>query len=110
MTDINFKSENPLGDCSGILFGNLGIARKGLIVLQEWWGITDEIKRQGKQFAEQGPFITLVPDLYRGKVTEDYETAGHMMNTLDWTGAVADVKGAAQYLLSIGCTKNVVIC
>ncbi|WAR14855.1 DLHH-like protein [Mya arenaria] len=33
-------------------------------------------------------FATLVPDLYRGKITKDYEEAGHLMSGLDWPGAV----------------------
>ena len=49
--------------------------------------------------------MTLVPDLYRGKTTEDYEEAGHMMDTLDYPGAVLDIRGAARYLRSRGCLK-----
>lgn len=53
----------------------------------------------------KGNFITLVPDLYRGQTATDTETAGHLMNNLDWPGAVKDIQGAAQYLMSIGCKK-----
>lgn len=36
----------------------------GVIVLQEWWGITDEIKEQASHIVEQG-YRVLVPDLYK---------------------------------------------
>ena len=52
--------------------------------------------------------MTLVPDLYRGKTTENYEEAGHMMATLDYPGALTDIQGAAKYLLSRGCRKVIV--
>ena len=38
--------------------------------------------------SEMGNFVTLVPDLYRGKIATDHETAGHYMSDLDWSGAV----------------------
>ena len=46
--------------------------------------------------------VTLVPDLYRGKVATDHETAGHYMSDLDWPGAVKDIAGAAKYLKEKG--------
>lgn len=49
--------------------------------------------------------MTLVPDLYRGKLTTDAEEAGHFMGNLDWQGAIKDIQGAAKFLLSRGCLK-----
>ena len=46
--------------------------------------------------------VTLVPDLYRGKIATDHETAGHYMSDLDWSGAVQDIAGAAKYLKEKG--------
>ena len=37
----------------------------GIIVLQEWWGLVDQIKRTCDRFAEAG-FTALAPDLYDG--------------------------------------------
>jgi len=39
-----------------------------VIVLQEWWGINEEIKDHAKYISEQG-YHTIVPDLYNGKST-----------------------------------------
>ena len=41
--------------------------KPAVIVLQEWWGITEEIKRQAQYISEQtkGDARVLVPDLYK---------------------------------------------
>ena len=47
-----------------------------------------------------------MPDLYRGKVATDYETAGHYSASLDWQGAIQDIQASVSYLKnSRGCTK-----
>ena len=33
----------------------------------------------------------------------DNEAAGHLMNNLDWPGAVKDIQACAQYLKEKGC-------
>lgn len=67
--------------------------------------MNQQIQDEASDIAKKGDFVALVPDLYRGKVATDHETAGHYMSDLDWPGAVKDITGAAQYLLSKGCTK-----
>jgi carboxymethylenebutenolidase len=76
----------------------------GLVVVQEWWGVNDQIKNRAAWFASHG-FHAVVPDLYRGKVATDHEEAGHLMNDLDWPGAVADIAAAAEYLKTHGAKK-----
>ena len=46
-----------------------------------------------------------MPDLYRGKVAIDHETAGHYAHNLDWQGAVLDIQGSVNYLRSVGVEK-----
>ena len=67
--------------------------------------MNEQIKEQAKKIADLGNFVTVVPDLYRGKVAIDREEAGHLVHGLDWSGAVSDIKGAAEFLKSKGCTK-----
>ena len=50
----------------------------GLIVIQEWWGLTDHIVDVCDRFAKEG-FVALAPDLYGGKVAHDADEAGKMM-------------------------------
>ena len=100
---ITFSSENSaLGDCPAVLTGNFDNTTKGLVVLQEWWGMNEQIVEEASRISEQGNLVTIVPDLYRGKVATDHETAGHYMGDLDWPCAVKDVAGAVKYLLSKG--------
>lgn len=72
-------------------------SKYGIIVIQEWWGITPQILDQAKHLSEWG-YKTLVPDLYRGKIGVDAEEASHLMNNLDFVAAVEDLRGAAKYL------------
>ena len=58
---VTFPSENPLGDVPGVVIGK---ESKGLIVLHEWWGKTQQIVKQGAEMASQGNLTVLVPDLY----------------------------------------------
>jgi carboxymethylenebutenolidase len=77
----------------------------GIVVIQEWWGLTDQIKGVADRLAKAG-YRALVPDLYRGKVTLEAKEAEHLMNGLNF-GEVAgqDVRGAVQHLKSSGSPK-----
>ena len=53
----------------------------GIIVLQEWWGLVDQIKHTCDRFADAG-FTALAPDLYHGTtvpLTEPDEAGKQMM-------------------------------
>jgi carboxymethylenebutenolidase len=69
----------------------------GLVVIQEWWGLNEQIQRTCERFAAEG-FLAVAPDLYRGKVTTDADEASHWMGALDWGRALADLAGAVTYL------------
>lgn len=79
-----------------------GDGAPGIVVIQEWWGMNEQIKGVADRFAGEG-FRALVPDLYRGRVTQDPDEANHMMTGLDWGGATnEDVRGAVQFLKAGG--------
>lgn len=75
-----------------------------VIVLQEWWGITDIIKEQAQMISDKG-FRCLIPDLYKGKIGVDAEEAHHLMSNLDFPAAVEEIKQAVQYLRDTGSPK-----
>lgn len=80
-------------------------AAPGIVVLQEWWGLNEQIKHVADRFAASG-YSALVPDLYRGKLTVEAEEAEHLMKDLDFADAAGqDVRGAVQYLKSSGSAK-----
>lgn len=78
-----------------------------VVVIQEWWGLNDQIRGVAGRFASAG-FTALVPDLYRGRSTVEAEEASHLMTGLNFGEAAAqDVRGAVQYLkgLKLGSGK-----
>jgi len=77
----------------------------GVVVIQEWWGLNDQIRGVADRYAEQG-YRALVPDLYRGKSTVEAAEAEHLMTNLDFGAAAGqDVRGAVQYLKASGSAK-----
>ncbi len=73
-------------------------AAAGIVVIQEWWGINDQIRGVAERLASAG-YIALVPDLFRGKSTNDAEQAHHLMTGLNFGDAASqDVRGAVQFL------------
>src|SRR5471032_2921205 len=96
------------GSVNGYLAeGARGASAPGVVVIQEWWGLNDQIRGVADRLAHAG-FRSLVPDLYRGKATVEEEEAHHLMTTLDFgDAATQDVRGAVQYLKAgsakVGC-------
>ncbi len=46
----------------------------GVIIVQEWWGLDDDIKDVAQRIAREG-FAALAPDLYRGEVAHEPDEA-----------------------------------
>lgn len=71
----------------------------GVIVIQEWWGLTDHIAGIADRLAGEG-FVALAPDLFGGRTTHDSDEAGSMMQSLDTAQAARDLGGAVDFLLA----------
>ena len=75
-----------------------GKAAPAVVVIQEWWGLNDQIRGVADRLAAAG-YQALVPDLYRGKATVEAEEAHHLMTALDFGDAASqDIRGAVQFL------------
>ena len=75
-----------------------GQGRPGIVVIQEWWGLNDQICGVADRFARAG-YNALAPDLYQGRVTTVPDEANHLMEGLDFASATRqDLRGAAQHL------------
>jgi carboxymethylenebutenolidase len=73
-------------------------AGPAVVVIQEWWGVNDQIRGVADRLATAG-YLALVPDLYRGKSTAEEEEAHHLMSGLNFGDAASqDVRGAVQFL------------
>ena len=64
-----------------------------VIVIHEWWGLTDWIRESTDHFAGEG-YVALAVDLYHGKSTSDPNEAHELMRGLPEDRAAADLKGA----------------
>src|SRR3982075_3408751 len=102
-TQITFK--RPDGkDANGYLANAQRGDAPGVVVIQEWWGVSEQIKGLCDRFALAG-FDALAPDLYKGKVVpyHDTDAAAKEMNSLDFMDATTQtVRGATQYLSKNG--------
>jgi carboxymethylenebutenolidase len=95
---VSFSSGSE--QASGYLASPGGAGKKpAIVVIQEWWGLNDFIKRKADHFAAQG-YVVLAPDLYRGKVATDADTAHQLMRGLPEDRAMRDLKAAVAYLRS----------
>jgi carboxymethylenebutenolidase len=71
----------------------------GVIVIQEWWGINDNIKDIANRFAREG-FAAFAPDLYHGDVAGNHEPdlAMKKMMALDVARASHELVKATEHL------------
>jgi carboxymethylenebutenolidase len=95
-SDITFKSGDE--EIKGFLAVPDGAGpHPGIVVIQEWWGLTDWIKENAKRLADQG-YVALAPDLYRGKVASNPNQAMQLMRGMPQDRAVRDLKAAVDVL------------
>ena len=96
---VEFKSNGH--NASGYLVKPASGSGPGILVIQEWWGLDDDLKKMADKLAASG-FVALVPDLYHGKVAghTEMDKAAELMNSLPPDRAGRDMSGAVDYLAS----------
>jgi carboxymethylenebutenolidase len=94
---VEFKSNG--NTASGYLARPSGGSGPGVIVIQEWWGVDDSLKRQADRLASAG-FVALAPDLYHGDVAghDEMDKAAQLMQALPPDRAARDMSGAVDFL------------
>jgi len=70
----------------------------GVLVIQEWWGLVEQIRDVADRLAREG-FVALAPDLYHGERTDDPDVAGRLMMDLQVPRAARDLEAAVEFLL-----------
>ncbi len=68
-----------------------------VILLHEWWGLNAHIQDLVDRMAVAG-FVALAPDLYKGEVAKDPDSASKLMQALSWTEAAQTIGGALDFL------------
>jgi carboxymethylenebutenolidase len=71
----------------------------GLIVIQEWWGLNDNIRAMARRFAGEG-YVVLAVDLYEGKSAATPDEASALMQevTKDPARLLDNLKQAHEHL------------
>jgi carboxymethylenebutenolidase len=102
---VTFKSNG--GTASGYLASPASGKGPGVIVIQEWWGLIDQVKGTADMFAREG-FNALAPDFYHGKSAQigEPDAAQKLMMELNIEQAAKDARGAAQYLAANAKTSS----
>jgi carboxymethylenebutenolidase len=96
---ISFKRPDG-GEAKGYLSNAARGDAPGLVVIQEWWGLQEQIKAMCDRFALAG-FDALAPDLFKGVVVpyHDSDAAAKEMSSLNFMdSADQTVRGAVQFL------------
>jgi carboxymethylenebutenolidase len=88
----------PDGGKSKGYLASAGNGRPGVVVIQEWWGLNDQICGVADRFARAG-YNALAPDLYKGRLTTVPDEANHLMSSLDFPDAThQDLRGAVLHM------------
>lgn len=69
-----------------------------VIMVHEWWGLNDYIKREAEWLHDKTGYAVLAIDLYDGKVATNAQDAGKFMQSVDTAKATAVVRGAVRSL------------
>jgi carboxymethylenebutenolidase len=92
----------PGGD--GEVFGYLRVPESGsgpgVVVIQEWWGLTSHMAAVVERLAAAG-FVALAPDLFGGATTHDSAEAAQLLQRLPAEQAAEDLAGAVDYLVGL---------
>ena len=84
-----------------------GMAKGGIVVLQEIFGLTDHIRSSTEKFAAEG-YLAIAPAMFdrveTGMVLDysDFDTARATMDKLDRDQSINDIRAAADYARAAG--------
>jgi len=79
----------------------------GLLIIQEWWGLTPDVKQVADRMATAG-FVALAPDLYHGAIAQhtEMDKAAKLMQGLPPERAARDMSGAVDYLAAHAAVRG----
>lgn len=88
---LNFDTANGAASAYVALPDGTAGDAKPIVVIHEWWGLNDQIKKVAERYASEG-FVAVAPDLYRGKVAANPDDASRMMAELDPADGLDTIK------------------
>lgn len=72
----------------------------GVVVIQEWWGLNDNIRDIADRFAGEG-FVALAPDLYYGETATEPDEARKLSMAMEYPDALEVIQSGINYLISL---------
>jgi carboxymethylenebutenolidase len=75
-------------------------AKSAIVMIHEWWGLNDYMKREAERLRDQTGYAVLALDLYDGKVATNAGDAGKFMGGVNDERLVAIVQGGLKQLRS----------
>lgn len=70
----------------------------GVVVIQEWWGLNDNIRDTADRLARNG-FVALAPDLYYGVTAYEPDDARKLAMALEYPDALRVIQSAINLLI-----------
>lgn len=94
---VEFHSNGSVA--SGYLVKPAAGSGRGVLVIQEWWGLDSGIKEMAERLGAAG-FVALAPDLYHGELAghDEMDKASQLMQKMPPDRAGRDMSGAVDYL------------
>jgi len=99
---VRLNADGTQLDCYLARQKNGDAPHPGVIVVQEWWGLNDYIRRRTRMLAELG-YTALAVDMYGGgQVADNPDDAGRLMN-----GVLSDMSQAESRMgAALECLQN----
>jgi carboxymethylenebutenolidase len=106
-TPVKFEQDGIA--VSGYLAEPSGTPIGGLVVIQEWWGLNDDIRGIADRYAAEG-FTAFAPDMYHGELATEPDEARKLAMSLERDLAAREIDAAIKWLkqekglAKVGCT------
>ena len=75
----------------------------GIVMIHEWWGLNENIKKMAEQLAQEG-YLVLAVDLFKGNVATTADQARQQTGSLNQEEALNNLRAAKAYLKEQGAT------
>jgi carboxymethylenebutenolidase len=95
MPDVEFEHDGVR--VSGYLSTPEDAPKGGLVVIQEWWGLTPDIKEIADRYAVEG-YLAFAPDLYHGQRATEPDEARKLAMSMEREVASREIDGAIAWL------------
>jgi carboxymethylenebutenolidase len=76
----------------------------GVVMIHEWWGLNDNIRREARELAAEG-YIVLAVDLYNGKIATTPDQARQYRTELNQDTAIQNLRSAVAHVRDAGAEK-----